>query len=729
MRPRNCLAALSLLLAATWTAPARAAEIMDYIGNVGEVVLPGLAETPLYLHPSQGMRPCVKVTIQGEEFLFALEPGYGISVSDRVSGALKLEPKEKTLRHYNGGAPIHYANIDRISVGSLELRDVWVSTDPEAPKADLAPRYASPEGSVGVDGVIGLQSLGVAWAVLPSQGKVFFAPRDQGGDMVAGLQAEILRYRTTPEQVEVYGKSGGSKNKQRMKPSGPIVPLNVAAQQIDVDLSFGAWASAMRSDREMPESAIEQIGDRRYSWQPVQIGKQPPQFSWVRSSGSYRVLQDRAYRNSYADGLVGNNVLSQFDIASSPEGRSITFRYAPEQKRVDPFDWLLADAQADTTPEDGEEVAPGTWQRVGDLYHSRGRLEEAIDAYSKPLEDEEQARSCSPWIQLGIVQAEANRVEDAIASFSAASERYHAWWDRSLEEREMIQEQLAELEEGERKNAADLPQPGLCFHADARLAAAHLASGDLDAVTALYAERLDLDADLALVAGNAYLLQGDLDAAQSAYRQANQLANKETSAVRLGLALAYEAAGDWDSAQELYAAALESRDSDAMAVLMWLDASTRATSAPRALRQALAFRRLNPDNGVAYVAIARAAQRAGDEEELKRVTEAGERFFTRMENIYPHSTTLQATQALFLLELGRADDARQLAEQTLLLDPGNVLAWLALGNVYVLKGDIERGERLLRRAGRLAPMHPGYAMLIGAEIPRPTADAGDIDAP
>ena len=55
------------------------------------------------------------------------------------------------------------------------------------------------------------------------------------------------------------------------------------------------------------------------------------------------------------------------------------------------------------------------------------------------------------------------------------------------------------------------------------------------------------------------------------------------------------------------------------------------------------------------------------------------------------------------------------------------MLWVLLGNTYILEGDLNRGERLLRRAGRIAPEHPAYAILSQVSVPRPTADAGDLE--
>jgi len=718
------------LISVALLAPALAAEVSEYTGAAGSVGIAGPVDVPLYACPDAPEMSCVEVTILGKKFLFGLLVGRGIHILPRAAAALELEPKEKTFRHYNGGEPIHYASVPKITIGDdgVEINEVWVSTDPPASPPDRRSAHGAPS-PISTDGYIGLQSLPeLAWAIMPSQGKAIFAPADQGRDLIDSFQSEIIRYRWTPEEVEVYGKNSSGAIKERVPAGDLIIPVTIGDQSAEVTLSFLAFESALRSDRQPTPTAIDQIGNEAWSWQPVQVGGQQPTASWIGASGAYRQRHDSAYRNNYADGHIGRRVLGQLDMAADPSNRSITFRTAPQNQRRDPLDLLLADARASTEDAgEGDTLDAAAWTRLGDIYHTLGRLDDAISAYTTVTEDKEAARACTSWLKLADAQHEAYRIDGAAASYEKTSAQFHDWWDLSLEDREARKEALDDVAEGEEPPAGPMPQASACFVADSRRAAIHLARGEADAVTALYSAHLDLDEDLAIAAGNAWLAQGDLDAAQAAYRQANQLAKAPTPAARLGLALAYEAAGDRPGARGLYENAIASDDSDTMGILMWLDAEIRATSPQAALRKALAFRRANPDSPGAYVAIARAAAQAGDEEERKNVTAAGDAFFARYRAQFPHKPALAANQALFLLETGRLTEARALAEVTLLEDPASTLSWLALGNVYVLQGDTDRGERLFRRAGRLDPLHPGYALLINAAVPRPTADAEGID--
>ena len=707
-----------VLTALLCSIPVHAAQLSDVTGSVEDVILSGQVDVPLFTTPSGDPAPCIEVRIHDETYLFQLHPGVGIHLGARAVEALDPDIREKNIRHHDG-SPVHYTDIDRISIGGLELQGVRATTD--APQ-DTDPQWANPYRSADmddfVDGILGLQSLpGVAWAILPSTGTVSFAPEVQGAALLSQLQATAVPYRTTPEVMETYGKG----NRLRMPAMGPIVPVRVGDQSASLTLSFSHWETLLRADLELPESAVLSVGDRTATWLPVQLGDSPVVPDWVLDSGRHQMLADPAFALQYPDGQLGYRVLAQHDMAVDPQNQRIAFRRAATPLRQDPLSFLLEAAQAKTHPEDDTPVDPAAWTRLGALLSQRGQLAEAIDAFAQPLDEAEFARQCMPWLVLGEHQLQANLIDDAIVSFETSSSLYHEWWDRPQDERETL---AAEVDghDGETP-APHVVQPGACHVADGRLAAAHMASGDTTSARAIYEQQLDLDADLAVVGGTAALLEGDLSTAQSAYRQAIQLRNDEGRLERAGLALAYAASGDLQSAENLYAAALAAPDADSMMVLMWVDMLTRTKSADAALQAALTYRRQHPDLAVAYVAIARTARQAGNRDEMYRVTGAGDRFFARSRALYPHSASLTANHAMFLLETNRQSEATQLAEHTLLTAPNHPLLWVTLGTAAVLRGEVARGENLLQRAGQIAPMHPGYALLIDAAIP--TADATD----
>ena len=71
------------------------------------------------------------------------------------------------------------------------------------------------------------------------------------------------------------------------------------------------------------------------------------------------------------------------------------------------------------------------------------------------------------------------------------------------------------------------------------------------------------------------------------------------------------------------------------------------------------------------------------------------------------------------METGRLAAGQEAAEAALITQPNATLAWLALGNIYVLSGDVERGENMFKRAGQIQAGSPGFALLINTDIPEP----------
>ena len=262
-------------------------------------------------------------------------------------------------------------------------------------------------------------------------------------------------------------------------------------------------------------------------------------------------------------------------------------------------------------------------------------------------------------------------------------------------------------------------QPGKCHTADGYLAQAWLSQGDTEKVGELYTEHIDLDPHLALVQGNAALIDGNISLARSAYHRAAMLERHPGTFSRLGQALIHENVGEWANAQTLYEKVLELNPYDVMGAQMWVDASIRATSPAATTRATERFLQNNPDSGAAYTAHARALRLAGDEAKLQQLIRQGDTYFTNQLKLFPSSGSLAANHALFMVETGRLSEGQAAAEAALIEEPDAVLAWLALGNAYVLLGDIERGENMFRRAGRLGSSSPGYALLINTDIPEP----------
>lgn len=634
-------------------------------------------------------------------------------------------------------------DIETLSIGGLELREVVARVGgPTA--AGGTPAYTADPTASGVDGWIGLSYVPAAWAILPSQGLVRFAPLSQGPDLIKALGGKALPYRTTPARKETF-----EKEKIFRRATGPIVSVEIGGIRVDAIPTFSRWSNAIRTDVELPpETALALVQGSRYAWAETRLAGQSAS-AWAHLDGNLTRLNAPQMINDYTDAIIGGRVLSGFDIAADPANLGLAFRqFEGEAKRASSLDLALKDAQdkiaaaaappppagaggddkdkkkkqdeeeaaADATPSTDPPGSPDLYTRLGDLLRRSGDLAGAIEAYRTPLAFEGGADSCANHLTLGKALLDANQIPEAQTAFAAAATLYHAWWDLPLEERETLLEEREELEPAEAKDATPKKQPGSCFVADDHLAVTHILQGDLAAVAALYQEHLDLSPGLAVAQGNAAFLQGDLATAQAAYRQALQREAAPDVIHRLGLAIYFQNTGDWGSARTLYQQALALNPYDVMAAQLWVDAAARAGSPASALRPVDDFLKAHPDSAAAHIAYVRAAQAAGDEAQITKSIRLGKQFFAREAALYPHSTDFAAAHALLLVEAGEWDAAQPLAEKVLLQDPSNRLAWLALGNLHVRRGDVARGEALLRRAGQHDPLNPGYALLLNTRI-------------
>lgn len=740
-------ALLSFLVAGLGaTSTALADTTTEDFGSVESITLNSVVSVPLYTTASGSIQPCVQVTIGEDVYLFGLDTGHGIYLSERVVSEQGLEPEEEEFKFF---AEVKTTELESLSVGDMTLNNIMaMASSPE--DNDRSPFYQTLVQGTALDGYIGLSTLTeVAWSIQPSTGQVVFAPLSEGPELVNGLKegGEAFTWRETETAVEVYGVEAVSwapllkkKHKLGVPAQTMIIPAKVGGADVEVVPSFVWWNSVVSSKTELAETvATRSYGDRNHSWLPVQIGSQPAQDSWVETeggtAGSLQLLGRSAFVQDYMDGIVGNRVLSQFDIAADPTSKTIVFRSVTDQKRESPLEFLIADAMADAEkmPEvaEGEEADPdakpgssSAWSRLADLQIAAGDLTSALTSEQKRLEYKDNAQLCAVHKAIGLTQLDAGMLDEAIASLTTASNLYHGWWDQSLEERTAIEEALGEYE-GEEKAASEHAdvhvQPSSCHTADGLLAKAWLGQADIEKVGEIYAAHLDLDDGLAIIQGNAALLDGNLSLARSAYYQASMLEGTPSSLSRLGQALVHDNAGEWEHAEVLYRKALELHAYGVMNAQLWVDASIRAKSAAATVRATEAFLAENPDSGAAYTAHARALRLAGENGKLKQLSRRGDAFYENWMMLFPTSGYIAANRALFLVETDRLAAGQEAAEAALISSPDAALAWLSLGNIYVRSGDVERGEEMLRRAGQLDAYSPGYALLVNVEIPEPPA--------
>ncbi len=701
---------------------ARAASIEDAVGGVDEVLINDIVEVKLYTDISGEPVPHLMATINDDpdhQWLFAVSTRQSVTiVSDALVDEYELTVKttNKKLINLKGedakwkvGGEIKYVEIDSLRIGELELKGVTALVS--SSKARI--------GTGSADLQLGMGAYPeLAYAILPGEGVFRFAPADRGSELIEALQGTRGSYTASTWDTIKFGKD------KKIHPARTLITdVSVGGASARGALDPSEPSSTFSPDLEITSSAERVAGDTHSFWSRAAVGGTALGEDWVTRDGG---LERGAYTH---DAVIGANLLAEFNLVVSPASSAFAIARSTEQTRHDPRPAALASAVQDATEaeaeasegsaedssaedssaEDSSAALAGPWKAVAELQTDMGDYESALKTWEKIIGYD--AEDCSSWLHYGQLQMRANQTAAAIKSLQQASTLYHSWWDLELAER-------TELEESE---DADKPrsQAGACYVADDHLAAAYLTRGGLDQVAALYRDRLDLSAGLAQVQGNAALLTGDLSAAHSAYRRALSLEGRPDQLPRLGLALAYQSEGDWESAETLYRAALKLSPDSIMGAQLWVDAITRNQSAAAAQRSAQAFLKANPDSHAAFIALARTSRMAGDAGELAKITRQGDAHFKKAAARSAFSGEVLAANALFLVETGRLDAGRAMAEQALLIAPDSPSAWLALGNVYVLQGDIARGETLLKRSGQHGVTEPGYALLLDAEPPRP----------
>jgi tetratricopeptide (TPR) repeat protein len=317
--------------------------------------------------------------------------------------------------------------------------------------------------------------------------------------------------------------------------------------------------------------------------------------------------------------------------------------------------------------------------------------------------------SCAAWSRLGQTQWASGDLDGAIESFSKSADMYHAWYDLSLEKRNELKEELDGLEGEEKENFAHTVAASSCHTADGHLAAVTLASGDLLKVESIYRDRLDLDAQLPLLAGVALVTAGEYSNAQEPLRQALKRGGMANNA-RLALAAAYSAQGDWESASNLFQRVLKT-DRSIQTVVFYLDTMHESQGSDATHEALNALVKGYPESfGVLYgwgphaVATGQftiAARAYGDE------------WFKQYASRFSNSAELAGAKARWMSLWDASAIATQKAIRGALnKDPNNKDALLAKAAVATAKGDQSAANELTLKAAQLGVDHIGYAKLL-----------------
>jgi predicted Zn-dependent protease len=752
--------ALALLLAG----PAAAApQVADHKTTV-TVSLQGPVEVPLVSALDGSLVPCVWVQFGDDpasRALMALEMGDDdIVLSDaaiaRLGGVLK--GKED--------APFRTARFEKVSIGGLQLTGLEVVNRSALAPGPSLPGQLFPGEGAAPEGTLGLGALrGLSWSIEPSAGRVRFRPGADGPALLAELGGQSLPLqRSAALKLE-------RPNETLQQPGGlPLAPLRlrsptpgtpaVEAPPVTLALSTGRATSSIEGATlgALPAGAAEaRIADRRARPLEVQLGGLSA--AAVVSETSHLAVYQQFKKNDLAGivpGWIGADVLGQLDLAYDPGSDSLALRAGGGRRAASPVAARLADAEAALqksiadTKDSAEGKPKGTaaaWTSVAAARRAAGDLRGAVQAHEAAAQLD--AKSCAAQLSLGQALMAIGEPAAAETALTAASTLWHAWGDLSPEVRSALDKPLArakksntpyffrpedlgfvevaDISEADVSKGAPPPkmpgegaeitvQPSACHQADAWLAAAQGELGRGGAALQLYAERYDLDPNLALVAGNALLARGEAPAAMAPFRQSIKSFGAPASPglQRVGLAIATHAAGGdanrrGELAAGLAAKAAEVAPHDPLITETYatlLIASEGPAAATAALR---AFARARPRSVAAQLAYLRAAQAAADPAATAEAQAATMSAAALLRALDPEQPAGFATLALAEAAAGDPGRAAAAAAEAVQRAPGSALSHIAAAAAARARGDQAAEAAALKVARRLAPFHPGLA--------------------
>ncbi|RME23829.1 MAG: hypothetical protein D6798_12705 [Deltaproteobacteria bacterium] len=646
-----------------------------------------------------------------DHHLMAVAPGQGVHVMSRsLAEGLGLKVKS----HKISGQSFDHARVDQVWIGEGDARVRVEGLDfmvVDAPSWQLGNIELGADWAL-IDPVL----LDLSWAILPSQGKVVLAPADQGAQLTARVGGSAVSYtRVSPGKVQ-YGK-----RKSWLADMPVVAKGSIGGQSVDVVPSF-AGGSIVSNQVELPADAPTlQRGDQRQSWLDSTIGDVDLGPWWVGVTSDLRIVGPDLYDGGPVTlGSVGAWQLSRFDVAGDPVSSSLALAPASDQQRGDPRPTLLADKEAALdkclNPEEplSEEDAAvpagkrceGPYTEVAAARAASGDLDGALEVWQALVEAD--ATSCANYKELGRVYLRRGEPGAAITALSRSSELFHAWWQYDAWDRADLQKKFDKTPEEEQDAFTPHPQPASCVDADALLASAYFARGDMDAVKKLYDDYLDMEPGLASVYGSALILADDVEAAHGPWRMVDHLSLDPSVVAKAGLGRLFAQQRDWRSADINYRRAMTLDLGDGTIATMWAEDMFAALGPSEALQQAREFAAAHPAALGPLVAVARLERLAGTPVAslVKRADPVFEEAVARL----PHNPIVMADWARFLTDTGRTDRAAAVLDAALEDVPQSAALWLARAELAEVTGDTGAAGRAYARAVSAGALHPGYAI-------------------
>lgn len=740
---------LLLTLAAVLPGTALAGSPFDKaLGGADSVDITGAVDVPLYSAPTGGSAVGVFLTVGEDRFLLKVLPGQSsISLTPAASGRLDLKVRDVKVNDHTHS----YIEIEEATLGDATLRELQVLTS-EVQTNTLADEVwqETPEG-VDFDGHIGLAALTehIAWALLLDEGVLRIAPATEGANLVSALGGATVETRSIPSEKLKFGK-----DKRWTYPTALVTSVDIGGNEVDAVLSWAMYSSVLDNSISLTDDLPRAVkGDRIFRWTEAGLADAKAD-AWVEQTSAFHFLSTNDGPLMPYVGLLGRGVLKEFSVAYDPATGTLGYKRAENPRRTDPLPELLADAQValDKSLEPAEDAAAdaeppkgdkGAWKRVAEIKQDMGDFDGAIEALTAITEIDE--HSCDGWRDLGARQWLNGDLDDAMTSLTRSAELFDAWWSndiplapsfQGLDDREIELANRKHLSARSRTEWSELiakaekkgvepaelgvpeglkPQPGAaCSSIHTNMAALLLARGEADKVAELYASRADWDAQIPLLAGNAALAAGDLDAAGAAYRQNTRMELDTEARARMGLALVAARQGRWDDGRALFARANQWQQDDPD-LRAWLELRAEKDGAVGAAKEAAQLSDADPSDSGTAVIWAEWAKAAGDAARTEAAVGRARELTARALRHDPTDAYAISLNARLALVEGDTAAARKGAERAIKLAPGTASAHAALAAVEVAEGDTAKAEATMRKAAGLAPHNPYYAMMLGAE--------------
>ncbi|MBM4366476.1 MAG: hypothetical protein FJ102_09685, partial [Deltaproteobacteria bacterium] len=504
-----------------------AAALAKDLPPAGHASASGVVEVPLYTAPVPGVEGWfIEAKIGDKPVLFQIATEVdGVELSEAAASRVGLKPTGKEGEKK--------ASIKQIDIGGVVITGVKASV-------------GKPLGT-GIDGKIGPSSFPeLAWAVLPSAGKVKLGPA--GATSVASEVGSDLPYRHLAAEEPKVGKE-----KIKIAPGPVLVPASISGVKLDTSIATGTprgrvlsevdtgatWYSVKdRVSTATPLPAVDglEVADKEQEWRAVDLGGVQ---TWARLD---RAGAGLAF--SYlAPARAGFDVLQHFDLGVDPSRKAITLKPNSGNSAASYTSAYLARveeglkpaAEPPSDPDAARQAQVGPVSGAASAYLAVGQYGKAVE-YAKKWSELEPER-CTSWHALGGAMLATGDAAGALPHLRKAADMYAPWAARPLEERK----DLAASEEKRAKRPdfdGVYSQPHSCHTAAGDVATALVAGGDGKGVADLYPSRLDLDNGLPRAAGTAQLLAGNAAAAEAAFRQAVKLSYSNDAAARAGMMLA-----------------------------------------------------------------------------------------------------------------------------------------------------------------------------------------------